>query len=282
MIATANAFKILGCTPKFIDVNPTDYYLNPELIEAAISEKTKAIVVMNANGRYPLGGMEPYLAIAKKYGLKLIEDAAQSLGSYYPDGKHIGNHSNLSTFSFSAPKIISTGQGGMVCTNDDELAHKISRLKDFGRASSGTDVHYSIGYNFKFTDLQAVIGLEQLKKLEARVQRKKELYNLYQKHLSKNKKAKLVFNDVQFTSPWFFEIMVQDRQKLIDNLATHNIGSRPMYPPINKQLAYNQDEQLLISDEIGSKGLWLPSQVQLKNRQIEHICEVLNNFFNKG
>jgi perosamine synthetase len=76
--------------------------------------------------------------------------------------------------------------------------------------------------------------------------------------------------------------MVQDRQKLIDNLATHNIGSRPMYPPINKQLAYNQDEQLLISDEIGSKGLWLPSQVQLKNRQIEHICEVLNNFFNKG
>ena len=281
MIATANAFKLLGCIPKFVDVNSSDYYLNSELIENAISEKTKAIVVMNANGRYPLTGMKQYTEIAKKYGLKLIEDAAQSLGSYYPDGKHIGNHSDISTFSFSAPKIISTGQGGMVCTNDDEIAHKISRLKDFGRSGGGNDVHDTIGYNFKFTDLQAVIGIEQLKKLAHRVQRKKDLYGIYQQNFPRSEQGTLVFNDIRFTSPWFFEVMVEDRQTLIEYLTAHNIGSRPMYPPINKQLAYNDHENHLISEKIGAKGLWLPSQVQLESHQVERICEVLQGFFDK-
>ena len=100
--------------------------------------------------------------------LILIEDAAQSLGSRFADGRHIGRAGKVGSFSFSAPKIITTGQGGCLITDDDEIANRLRRLKDFGRTTGATDIHDTIGYNFKFTDLQACVGIEQMKKLDRR------------------------------------------------------------------------------------------------------------------
>ena len=122
-------------------------------------------MIVSANGRYPREDLEEYINLSKENGLILIEDAAQSLGSIYPDGSHIGSKGSVGSFSFSMPKIITTGQGGALVTNDDEIAKKIRKLKDFGRSKGGLDVHDSIGFNSKFTEMQAVIGIEQMKKL---------------------------------------------------------------------------------------------------------------------
>ena len=139
---------------------------------------------VSANGRYPASEITQFEKLAEENNIILIEDAAQSLGSFYPDGRHIGCAGRVGSFSFSAPKIISTGQGGALITSDDELARKLRRLKDFGRSGGGNDIHDSIGYNFKFTELQACLGVEQMNKLEWRIRRKKDIYSLYKQKLA--------------------------------------------------------------------------------------------------
>src|SRR5262249_41646006 len=160
--------------PVFVDVEPETLCLDIAKTKAALSPKTRAIILVSANGRYPKAGIEPFARLAKEHGLILIEDAAQSLGSRFPDGRQIGRAGRVGSFSFAISKIVSTGQGGCLITDDDELADRLRRLKDFGRAAGGTDVHDSIGYNFKFTDLQACVGIEQMKKLDQRIERKKQ------------------------------------------------------------------------------------------------------------
>ena len=152
-------------------------------IKANISSKTKAVFLMNANGRYP-SDINEIISYCKNKNLTLLEDSAQALGSFYKDGIHQGRKGIAGSFSFSAPKIISTGQGGAIITDDDELAHNVSRLKDFGRSGGGNDIHEMIGFNFKFTDIQAVIGIVQMGKLDWRVKRMKEIYARYFKNLS--------------------------------------------------------------------------------------------------
>lgn len=174
MIATPNSVRMFGAVPVFVDVEPESLCLDIEKVIAALTPKTKAIMLVSANGRYPASGVSSFEELARKKGISLIEDSAQSLGSYYPDGRHVGRAGVIGSFSFSAPKIISTGQGGALITDSDEMAFKLRRLKDFGRSGGGNDVHDSIGFNFKFTELQACIGIEQMKKLDGRVSRKRK------------------------------------------------------------------------------------------------------------
>ena len=280
MVATANAFKMVGLTPVFVDVSFDTLCLNLELARAAITKNTKAIVLMTANGRYPSEGIKAFEQLAAEENIFLIEDAAQSLGSCYPDGRHIGTASSIGSFSFSAPKVISTGQGGALVTNDDDLAYKLRRLKDFGRSGGGNDVHDSIGFNFKFTDLQAVIGIEQMKKLSWRVNRKKEILKKYQELLSHVEEVKFFKQDLEITTPWFIDILAEDRDNLIQALKQKRIGSRVMYPPLNEQKCYSINGAHPISQLIGSKGLWLPSEAQLEDHQIEGICSMIIGFYN--
>ena len=179
MIASPNSVKMFGAIPVFVDVEPNSLCLDINKVKEAITPKTKAIMLVSSNGRYPDSGIQSFEILCKEYNLVLIEDAAQSLGSFYPDGRHMGTVGNVGSFSFSAPKVISTGQGGALITNDDAIANKLRRLKDFGRSGGGNDIHDSIGYNFKFTELQACLGVVQMGKLQARVDRKKEIYALY-------------------------------------------------------------------------------------------------------
>ncbi|WDT80242.1 MAG: DegT/DnrJ/EryC1/StrS family aminotransferase [Candidatus Manganitrophus sp.] len=138
MIATPNSVKMFGAVPVFVDVEPDTLCMDFELARKAITRKTKAIMLVAANGRYPKAGIAAFEALAAEYGLLLVEDAAQSLGSRYPDGRHIGRAGIVGSFSFSAPKIISTGQGGALITDDDGIAFKLRRLKDFGRTGAET------------------------------------------------------------------------------------------------------------------------------------------------
>ena len=164
MIATPNSIKMFGAIPVFVDVEPETLCLDIESIKKAIKHKTKGIIFVNANGRNPKFGIEVYKKLCDDFGLIFLEDSAQSLGSLYSNGNHQGSLGLAGSFSFSAPKIISTGQGGAIITNCEEMAYKLKRLKDFGRSGGGNDNHDTIGYNFKFTEMQAVIGIEQMKK----------------------------------------------------------------------------------------------------------------------
>jgi perosamine synthetase len=235
--------------------------------------------LVSANGRYPKCGINAFETLAKENGLQLIEDSAQSLGSLYPDGRHVGCAGLVGSFSFSAPKIISTGQGGALVTNSDEVAQKLRRLKDFGRSGGGNDVHDVIGYNFKFTEMQAAVGIEQMKKLSARVVRKKEIWQRYSDGLAGVNGIRLFEHDLNRTAPWFIDALVEERDALITHLKVANIGSRVMYPPINNQLAYKVAGRHPVSELVGEKGLWLPSAVQLTDPQIDYITEAIRSFY---
>lgn len=279
MIATPNSIKMFGAKPVFVDVEKETLCLDIEKVKAEITPKTKAIMLVSANGRYPQSGIEAFVDLAKAKNLVLIEDSAQSLGSFYPNGKHIGTVGEVGSFSFSAPKVISTGQGGAIITNDDNVAYKLKRLKDFGRIGGGSDIHDTIGYNFKFTDLQAVVGIEQMKKLQWRVIRKKDIFTRYRNNLASLKQVQFFEQDLKNTTPWFIEVLVEERDNLQKYLKEKNIGTRVMYPPINKQKAYGISGEFPISSMIGEKGLWLPSAVQLSNEEIDYICNNISGYF---
>jgi perosamine synthetase len=281
MIATPNSVKMFGAIPIFVDIEPETLCMDVEKAKKAITKNTKAIMFVSANGRYPKAGIEAFQKLAKENGLFLIEDSAQSLGSYYPDRKHIGTKGIIGSFSFSAPKVISTGQGGALITDDDEIARKIRKLKDFGRSGGGNDIHDAIGYNFKFTELQAIIGVEQMKKLPWRVERKKDIFKLYKNELAEIKEIKFFDQDITSTTPWFIDILADNREELQQYLKENNIGTRVMYPPINKQEAYKIPGEHEISNLVGEKGLWLPSSSQLTDEQIKYICEKISIFYRK-
>ena len=281
MIATCNAFRILGAKIKLIDIDKENLCICKSQVEEQISSKTKIVVLVNANGRYPSFSVEQWRQDLNKKGIYLIEDAAQALGSKYPNGDHIGMHSNISTLSFSAPKIISTGQGGMLLTNNDDIAKKARKIKDFGRNKGGTDIHDITGFNFKFTDIQAVIGLNQMKELNSRINKKKNIYKIYAELFNEIPEVDFIKNDIKVTTPWFFEIKVEKRKQLINFLKEKGIGSRVMYPALHTQQCNQGLEFGFVKNslEISKKGLWIPSMHTLTIEEIERICCTIKEFF---
>jgi perosamine synthetase len=282
MIATPNSVKMLGAKPVFVDVEPDTLVLHPEAVRAAITPATRAVMLVSSNGRAPSaasGGIQAFEQLAKDTGIALIEDAAQSLGSRFPDGRHMGRGGAIGSFSFSAPKIISTGQGGALITDDDELAERLRRLKDFGRARGGTDVHDSIGFNFKFTELQACVGLAQMRQLPERLARKKHIWQAYAHGLAGLPGVTLFAHDLSICSPWFIDGCFERRDELAAFLKSQGIGTRTMYPPIHQQKAYDLPGHHPVSERIGQSGLWLPSMVQLTDAQIERVCWAIHSFY---
>lgn len=279
MIATPNSVRMFGAVPVFVDVEPDTLCLDIEKVKTAITSKTKAIMLVAANGRTPIVGIQAFKDLCDAKGIQLIEDAAQGLGSFYPDGLHTGRHGVVGSFSFSAPKIISTGQGGALITDSDDIAAKLRRLKDFGRAGGGNDIHDTLGFNFKFTELQAVVGLCQMDKLQARVDRKKVIFQQYVDQLAECSQVHLFEHDLSRTTPWFIDAIVEDRDALQAHLKEAMIGTRVMYPPINKQEVYNLPGRYPVAENIGANGLWLPSSNQLTDDDVTRICDAIKAFY---
>jgi perosamine synthetase len=177
------------------------------------------------------------------------------------------------------PKVITTGQGGALITDDDDVARRLRRLKDFGRAAGATDVHESIGYNFKFTDMQACVGIEQMKKLDWRVKRKKEIMRRYRDNLAGINTVSFFEQDLENTTPWFIDMLCERRDALQAYLLEQGIGSRVMYPPVNKQKAYAQPGHYPVSELVGEQGLWLPSSSQLDDAEIDSVCMAIREFY---
>ncbi len=279
MIATPNSVTMCGANPVFVDVERETLCLDINLLDQVITTTTKAIILVTANGRFPSYNIEALQQYCLDRDIYLLEDAAQSMGCSYPMGQHIGTIGVMGSFSFSVPKIITTGQGGCIVTDNDDFASKLRRLKDFGRSKGGLDIHDSIGFNFKFTDLQAVIGIEQFKKLTHRIELKNKIWNRYRDNLEDCKEVKLFKHDQKFGAPWFIDAIVEDRFELKSHLESQGIQTRVMYPPINQQVAYSRNGSFPISEYIGERGLWLPSFVQLDVSDIDFICDQVRKFY---
>ncbi|MCX6003854.1 MAG: DegT/DnrJ/EryC1/StrS family aminotransferase [Chloroflexi bacterium] len=282
MIASANAVVLVGAEPVLVDIDASTLCLDLAMTENAITPRTRAIMFVSINGRSP--DMNQVVALAHKHNLYLVEDAAQSLGSRY-QGKHLGTFGDIGSFSFSAPKIITTGQGGALVTDDEKLFSKIWRIKDFGRSNGGIDYYEMMGLNAKFTDLQAVIGIEQMKKLEWRVKRKKEMYKLYRDLLKDIEHLRFIDTNLEDCSPWFIDILLEGserRNRLIHFLDLRGIGTRLFYPAIHTQPPYsNIKGDFRNSETTSERGLWLPSSLFLTDENIEVICKEITCFFQR-
>lgn len=276
MVATANAIILSGGKPIFCDISPDNLCLDPKKVVGKINKKTKAIIYVTLNGRS--GHIKEIQKICKKKKIYLIEDSAHSLGSYYKSTHH-GNFGYASSFSFSMPKIITTGQGGMVCTNRRDVYKKIKKLKNFGRLTDGNDKYKSVGYNFKFTDIQSALGISQIKKLDHRVKLKKKIFEFYYRELKNIKYLKL-FTFEKNETPWFVDIYLHNPKKLKFFLEKFNISTRLVYPALNNQRFFNiKKEKLKVSEYYCKRGLWLPSSINLKTRELKFIIKKIKEFF---
>lgn len=270
MIATINAVKFLKLVPVIIDVDRSTFTINCEEIQKNITSKTKAVIHVSLNNRYT--DMSLIVKLCNDKNIILLEDSAQSLGCKI-NGKNLGTFGKIGCFSLSTPKIISTGQGGFCVTDDDETARKINMIKNFGRRESGKDDFEVFGINLKFTDLQAVIGIEQMKKIDYRVKRMRKIYDLYYENLKDHYEMSAPLTDEWI--PWFIDIYVENRDSIISYLKEHNIQTRPVYSELNKTNIYYSEKILPNSKYVCNKGLFLPSYITLTNKEILNICKIL-------
>lgn len=276
MVATANAAELIGAKAVFADISLDNLCLDYDSMACAVTDKTKAVILVSINGRYP-DDINKYVEFCHDRGIYLIEDAAQSLGSKIGE-KHLGTFGDIGSFSFSAPKIITTGQGGALITNNEELFEKIKRIRDFGRDCGGSDHYLVKGWNFKFTDIQAVVGIEQMKKLSYRVKRKKQMGALYKSLLTGIDGIELIPTDLENTAPWFFDVLCDNRSELMSYLKDNGIGSRPFYPALHSEPAYGYLGSYINAEYVAQRGLWLPSSVSLVDEQIVEICNKIRCF----
>lgn len=279
-IATANAVSLTGAKPVLVDIDPQTLNLDPASAERAITPRTKAIVPVHVSGR--AADISAILKIAKRHGLLVIEDAAEAFLSKHR-GKCLGTFGSAGCFSLSPNKTITTGQGGLIATDDDQLHVRLRELKDQGRPVRGTggdDNHNSLGYNFKFTNMQAAIGLAQLKDLPRRVERMRSIYRGYRDSLRGVEGISVIpFNVEQGELPQWTDVLVDQRDALYDHLVSHGIRGRRYWHPIHTQAPYRMPgQQFPNSSKQVPHAMWLPSAFTLSDEDVAVVCAEIQSF----
>lgn len=281
MISTANVVSYLGAQPVLIDADPITYNLDVNKIENKITKYTKAIMPVHTYGL--AAKMDKILALAKKYSLFVIEDAAEAHGGEYQSRK-VGSFGDMGCFSFYGNKIITTGEGGMVTTNNKTLARKVRLLRDFAFSRERHFWHRYLGYNYRMTNLQAAVGLAQSERfkqlLKLRI-KNAEYYNNLLKNIKgirlppKIKGIKNVY--------WMYAILVEDefgidRDALRRHLAECSIETRTFFIPMHLQPIYYpryKKEKFPVAENLCKRGMYLPSGATLKKKDIEYIADCI-------
>jgi perosamine synthetase len=281
MAASATAAILAGATVVFGDVESHTLCLDLPRAESLISPRTRAVMFVSLNGRSP-ADLAGFIARCRARGVKVIEDAAQSLGSFR-DGRHLGTLGDCGCLSFSSQKLVTTGQGGAVVTDDEQVYRRMGLLRDFGRLEGGSDHYLSVGWNLKFTDLQAVIGLEQMRRLPALVERKRAIFAQYRERLDGIRGLEVPATDLAVVTPWFVDVLVEGARKrpLMEHLHANRIGSRALYPPLHAEPAFAQAGSYPHAEDTSRRGLWLPSSLRLEDADIERVCETIRRFLHE-
>ena len=274
-IATANAVRLTGASVVLVDIDRATLTMDPAAAERAITKKTKAIVPVHVTGR--AGTLDAILKLAASSNLHVVEDAAEAFMSKHR-GRMLGTIGKLGAFSFSPAKTFTTGQGGMVVTSDPALHTRLRELKDQGRAQTGTggdDVHPVMGYNFKFTSLQAAVGLAQLPLVAERVARQRAIQRLYRAELAGVKGITLLpFADEEV--PQWTDALIDDRDRVAAALRKQGMHSRNFWFPLHTQEPYKQpDSRFPNATWASPRSLWLPSAFTLNDDDVRSVCSAL-------
>lgn len=279
-IATANAVRYCGATPVFVDSEPETWNIDPNKIEEKITKKTRGIIVVHLYG-HPVD-MDPIMEIAKKYKLFVIEDAAEAHGAKYKN-KLTGSIGDVGTFSFFGNKIITTGEGGMVVTNNDKLAEKIRILKGQGMDPKHRYWFIKVGYNYRMTNIQAAIGLAQLEKVSWHMAIRKKVAKLYYQNLRPlSQFVELPIEKEWAThSFWMFSIMLKDnvkisRDEFMQRLADKGVETRPVFYPMHIMPPYsNKRTKFPVAEKIAERGLNIPTHALLTEVDIKYISSCI-------
>lgn len=280
-VATANAVAHCGARPLFVDSEPETWNLDATLIPDRITPRTKAIIVVHLYG-HPVD-MEPVLALARKHSLFVVEDAAEAHGAEYK-GHRVGSIGDIATFSFYGNKIITTGEGGMVITNDDELAIRVRQLKGQGMEPDRRYWFPVIGYNYRMTNVAAAIGLAQMEKIDWHIARRREIAAQYAHHLEGVSAIRLQPEKPWARNAYWMNSVVLDgymqhsRETVMADLANVGIETRPFFYPMHTLPMYQefaQNQHFPIANYLAARGFNLPSSSTLTEKDVAFICDEL-------
>lgn len=281
-IATAAPATYLRAQPVFCDIEPLNWCLDPESLERSITPRTKAIIVVDLFGNMPL--MDQVVAVADKHGIPLIEDSAESLGSTYK-GTRAGKFGVASVFSFHRTKTLVTGEGGMLLLDDDKLYERCMFLRDHGRKPGGPMYYnYEVTYKYMPFNLQAALGYAQFQRLDELVDKKREIWHMYQERLADvediqlNAEPEGVYNSVWITGLVFGKSHNLTKQEAIARLGELGIPARPFFYPLSSLPAYPGYEERYRplnpqAYDLSARGINLPGALNLTEDQIDAVCD---------
>jgi len=279
-IASVNAITYTGATPVFVDSLPDTWQMDPDDVKKKITSKTKAIMPVHLYG-HPCE-MDKICKIAKENNLFIIEDAAESFGSKYK-GKYTGTFGDIATFSFFGNKTITTGEGGMVVTDNKTLYDHAVHFRGQGLAKGKEYWHDVVGYNYRMTNICAAIGLAQLEQADEIIAKKRQIAKWYDEYLANLPIETSKENKNIFHSYWMYTILVKNvaiRERLREYLKEKGVETRPTFPPVHSMpMYYQENREFIYAENISSRGINLPSYPELERKDIEFICKFISNFF---
>lgn len=281
-IATASPIVNLGAKPVFVDILPDSWCIDPEQVEAAITPSTKAIVAVHLYGN--LCDMDRLLAIGLKYGIPIIEDAAESIGSVY-HGKRTGSLGKFGAFSFHGTKTITTGEGGMFVTNDAELYERVLTLSNHGRARGQPKQFWPdmVGFKYKMSNIQAALGCAQMERIEELIARKREIFAVYRDQfsglagISMNPEPEGTVNSVWMPTIVFGEETGITRDRVQSALLAENVDARVFFWPLSSLPMFEPIRNNLCAWSIPARAINLPSYHEIMLEDQERVTSVVRN-----
>jgi perosamine synthetase len=284
-VATGAAVRYVGATPVFADVDEQSWTITPRAIEECISERTKAVMPVHLYG-YP-ADMDGILAVARAHGILVVEDAAPAIGALV-GVRPVGSFGDMAAFSFQGAKMLVTGEGGMLVTNNDELRARAWKQQDHGRVP-GTFWIDEIGRKYKMSNLTAALGLAQLESAEIQIAKKRRINSWYRELLAET--PGITFQEELPTTRsicWMTSVVLNDdvisREELVRALSAEGIDSRPVFPPISTYPIWGSASGKLgrVAAWIGERGVNLPSGVRLSRASVARVAEAVDRIIHSA
>jgi perosamine synthetase len=288
IISCASAITRLGAIPVLIDCDPRTWNMDTGAIESRITDRSKAIMVVHLYG-LPVD-MDPVLDIARRHSLLVIEDAAEMIGQTY-QGRPCGSFGALSTFSFYANKHLTTGEGGMIVTDDDALAARCRSLRNLALSGPRRFVHHELGWNFRMTNMQAAVGLAQLERLDKFVATKRTIFSRYVELLDGIPGLQLPVPRTEYAENvnWVFGVVIEDSvpfdaAEAMARLGKLGVGTRPFFWPMHEQPVFRkmglfEGECHPAAERIARRGFYLPSGLALTDEQMQRVAAAVRKVF---
>lgn len=285
IISCAMAIVTQGGVPVLVDSDPRTWCMDVGQVEAKITPRTRAIMPVHIYG-HPVD-MDPLLELADRHGLVIIEDAAEVHGAEYK-GRRCGGLGDISTFSFYANKIITTGEGGMVLTDDDDTAEQARRLRNLSFLPERRFFHKQLGYNFRLTNMQAAVGLAQIERIESLVERKRRMGAAYNEQLGDVDVLQLPVEEPWAKNVYWMYGLVLDESTGMDavafarQLADRGVMTRPFFlgmheQPVFHEMGLFEGESYPVAERMARQGLYLPSGMALTMEQIDTVCRAVRD-----